>query len=124
MNSSVYWLVSTMYEIVHVEKYVRIDELVHKLIRELERHLSAEIRHFAQEKNDTELYLIGNLGVLGIKKLESFEIKGFFVTEATAEKFRAALARALKHALPKEIKEEMLNNLVVVETGAELTLEG
>lgn len=117
-----HWLVSTRYELPHIDQYMDSAKLRAEIINELERHLKNSIRRFAQGKDDTDLYIIGGLGVLGIRQNGAFELRGFFAEETGSDKFKLALGYVFKR-LPKEIGEELASNLVVVETGLELKLE-
>ena|GEM_PF-3789564 len=122
---SIYWSVSAIYELPHIEKYKDAKKLIDALLKELSKHLdNVLIKYFGRQKDDSALYLIQGLGVLGIDLADAFRLEGIFTTEAEAERFLTALQYAVQHALPKEIAEEMLSKLLVVEKGAELELSG
>lgn len=120
---SQHWLVSTMYEFTHIEKYTDINKIVSDLIRYLEIKLKAKILRFAKEKDGTELYLIEKLGVFGINLEEFFQIKSFFASENDAKLFKTALSTAIEKKLPQEMSKELLENIVVAEAGIELVLD-
>lgn len=120
---NIYWSVSAIYELPHIEKYQDADKLIDSLLKELSKHLGKSmIKYFGRQKDDSALYLMQGLGVLRIGLADAFQLEGIFITEAEADKFKIALQYAAQHALPKEIAEEMLSNLIVVEKGAELEL--
>jgi hypothetical protein len=121
---NMHWIVSTMYEMPHIERYKDAKKLILDLIHELEKHLgNIEVSHFAEAKDGSKLYLMQNFGVLAINTEEAFELRAHFITDVEAHKYRQALEYALQHALPKELADEMLSNLMIVETGAELEIE-
>jgi hypothetical protein len=105
-----------MYDMPHIEKFMDVKSLLSKLVAELEKHTHTVIRHFSTGQDGSSLYVIGDMGVLSLTLDDVFGIKGLFTSESTAEKFKIGLSNAIKHALPREITDEMRETLTIFQS--------
>jgi len=120
--STTHWKVEAAYSMTNIEEFHDVKKLVTTFIPDLEKRLHKKIRHFAEERDGHGLYLIESMGVLGIRLLDGFEVKGEFVLEEEVNQFKEALERTISKILPKEISDEMLRDMIVVETGIDIEI--